>query len=115
MPPLLSEKEKDVIDSGDESDDCPMSTQVLEDIHDGIQTHLIVNSRESYYKIHDSINQRQSEMKIALKSTRNMGKGLHKVFKTVVNDIFRVSQLWENPPISFQKPETLLKIKNMVW
>ena len=34
------------------------------------------------------MKQRQPERKGALKATRNMGKVLHKVFKTVVKDIF---------------------------
>ena len=39
------------------------------------------------YKIRDRITQRQLEWKGALKSTRNMGKGLHKVFSTFVREI----------------------------
>ena len=87
MPPLLSEEEIDVMDSGDESDDEPMSTEMLEDICDGSQSRLSVNRREARYKIRDFIKQRQSEWKVALKATRYMGKGLHKLFKTVVKDI----------------------------
>ena len=30
MPPLISEEEMDTIDSGDESDDDPMSTEMVE-------------------------------------------------------------------------------------
>ena len=60
---------------------------MLEDIFDRIQTHPNVNRRESRYKIRDRISQRQSEWKGELKSTRSMGKGLHKVFSTVVKDI----------------------------
>ena len=52
------------------------------------------NKRESRYNIHDRIRQRQSELKGALKSTQNMGKGLHKVFKTVVKEISK-----ELPPL----------------
>ena len=33
------------------------------------------------------MKQRQSEWKGALKATKNMGKGLHKVFKTAVKEI----------------------------
>ena len=58
--------------------------EMLEDICDGSQTHLNVNRRKARYKIHDCIKQRQSEWKGALKATLNMGKGLHKKFKTVV-------------------------------
>ena len=62
---------------------------MLHDIRDGSQTHPNVNRRESRYKIHDCIRQRQSEWKGALKSTRSMGKGLHKVFSTVVKEIYQ--------------------------
>ena len=45
----------DVIDSGDESDDEPMSTEMLEDICDSSQYHTRINRREACYKIHDRI------------------------------------------------------------
>ena len=64
-----------------------MSSQMLEDISDGSQTHPNVNRREVHYKIRDRIGQRQSEWKGALKYMRSMGKGLHKLFSTVVKDI----------------------------
>ena len=60
---------------------------MLEDICDGSQTHPNVNRREARYKIRDCIRQRQAECKGALKYTRSMGKGLHKVFSTVVKEI----------------------------
>ena len=72
---------------GDESDHDSMFTEMLEDICDGSQYHPSVNMREVRYKIYDHIRQRQSEWKGVLKSTQNMDKGLHKVFKTVVKDI----------------------------
>ena len=77
----------DVMDSGDEYDDEPMSTDILLFIRDGSQSYPNVNGREARYKVRDCIKQRQSEWKRALKSTRNMGKGLHQVFKTVVKEI----------------------------
>ena len=46
MPPLLSEEEIDVMDSGDESDDDPIFTDLLEDIRDGSQSHPIFNRRK---------------------------------------------------------------------
>ena len=58
-------------------------------MRDGSQTHPNVNRREARYKIRDHIRQKQSEWKRALKSTRSMGKGLHKVFLTVVKDIYQ--------------------------
>ena len=84
MPPLLSLEESNALYSGNESDDGPMSTEMLEDICDGSQYHLNVNRIEAHYKICDQIKQRQSEWREALKDTQNMGKGLHKVFNTVI-------------------------------
>ena len=46
-----------------------------------------INKREARYKIRDRVRQRQPEWKGALKATRNTGKGLHKVFSTVVKYI----------------------------
>ena len=80
----MSEQDMDVINSGDESDHDLVSTEMLEDIRDGIQTYPNVNRREARYNIRDHIRQRQSERKVALKYTLSMGKGLHKVFSTVV-------------------------------
>ena len=42
MPPLLSKEEMVAVDSGDESDNEPMSTDILEDIRDGSKYHLNV-------------------------------------------------------------------------
>ena len=39
IPPLLSEEEMDVMDSDNDSDDEPMSTEMLEDIREGSQYH----------------------------------------------------------------------------
>ena len=60
---------------------------MLENISDGSQSHPNVNRREARYKIRGCIKQRQSEFKGELKATQKMGKGLHKVFKTIVKDI----------------------------
>ena len=48
---------------GDESDNKPMSTEMLEEIRDGSQSHPNVNRREARYKIRDCIKQKQSEQK----------------------------------------------------
>ena len=77
----------DAMNSGDESDNDLISTEMLENIHDGSQTHPNINRREACYKICDRIRQRQSEWKGALKATQSTGKGLHKVFSTVVKEI----------------------------
>ena len=57
----------DVMDSGDESDDKPMSTEMLEDICDGSQSHPNVNRTEARYKICERIKQRQLEWRVSLK------------------------------------------------
>ena len=51
------------MDSGDDYDDEPMSTKMLEEICDSSQSHLSVSRREARYKIRDSIKQGQLEWK----------------------------------------------------
>ena len=94
MPPLLSEDEMDAMDSGYESDNELISTEMLENICDGSKYHPNVNRREDRYKIRDRIKQRQPEWKGAIIAPKNMGKGLNKVFKTVVKEISQ-----EMPPL----------------
>ena len=77
----------DAMDYGDESDHDHISTEMLEDICDGSQSHPSVNRREACYKICDGIKQRQLEWKGVLNATRNTGKGLQKVFKTIIKYI----------------------------
>ena len=84
---MMSKQDMDAINSGDESDHDLISTDMVEEICDGSQTYPSVNRRESCYKIRECIRQRQSECKGALNSTQSIGKGLHKVFSTVVKDI----------------------------
>ena len=84
---MMIEQDMYAINSGDESDHDIISTEMLEDIRDGSQTHPNVTRREARYKIRDRIKQRQSEWKGALKDTRNMGKCLHKVLSTTVREI----------------------------
>ena len=59
----------DSINYGDESDHDLISTEILEEICDGSQTHPNVNRREARYKVRDRIRQKQPEWKGALKST----------------------------------------------
>ena len=61
IPPQLIEEEMYAMDYGDESDDDPMSTMMLEDICYGSQSHSNVNMIEACYKIRDRIKQRQLE------------------------------------------------------
>ena len=73
MPPLLILEETNALNSGDESDDDLISTEMLENIRDKIQSHPNVNMREAHNKIRDSIKQRQPEWKEELKSTQKHG------------------------------------------
>ena len=66
---MMSEQDMENINSGDKSDHDLISTYMLEDIRDGIQTHMNVNRREAHYKIRDRIRQRKLEWKGALKAT----------------------------------------------
>ena len=85
---MMIKQDMENLDSNEKSDHDLISMEMLHDICDGSQTHPNVNKREERYKIHDRIRQRKSEWKGALKATRSMGKGLHKVFQTVVKEIF---------------------------
>ena len=79
-----------------------------EDIRGGSQSHLDVNRRDTSYQILDCIKQRQLEWKGAIKSTQKMGKGSHKVFKTIVNEILQyLPPLGEtDSEVSYFIPET---------
>ena len=83
----MNEQDMENLDEKEKSDHDLISLETLEDIRDGSQTRQTVNKREARWKIRDRIKQRQSEWKGELKSTRNMGKGLHKVFSTIVKEI----------------------------
>ena len=65
----------DAINYGDESYDDFMSTEMLEDIRDGSQSHPNVIRIEARYKLRDCIKQRQLEFKGELKATKSMVKG----------------------------------------
>ena len=49
----------DVISSGDGCDDGPMSTDMLEGICNGSQSHLNIKRREVIYNIRGCLKQRQ--------------------------------------------------------
>ena len=60
MPQRLSLEETDALDPGDDSDDEPLSTDMLEDIRYRIQPHPDVNRIDARSKIPDRIKQRLS-------------------------------------------------------
>ena len=66
---MMSKQDTEDINSGDESDHDFISTEMLEYIRDGSQTHPHVNRREVRYKIRDHIRQIQPDWKVALKAT----------------------------------------------
>ena len=45
MPPILSEEDRDAMDYGDASDHDIISTDMLEDIHDGSQPHPNIDQK----------------------------------------------------------------------
>ena len=55
MPQLLSLEKSNALDSGYESDDELMSTELLDDICYRSQSHPDVNRRDAHYKIRDRI------------------------------------------------------------
>ena len=57
---MMSEQDMENLDSNEKSDHDLISTEILEDIRDGSQTHPTVNKREARLKIRDRIKQRQS-------------------------------------------------------
>ena len=67
---------------------------MLEYIRDGRQNHPILNRKKEHYKIRDHNKRRQTEWKVTLKDTQNVGKGLNKVFKNVVKEILRDLPTW---------------------
>ena len=65
----MSEQDMNAMNSCDESDHDPISTEMLEYIRDRSQIHPNVKRGEARYKIRDRIRQRQPERKGALKAT----------------------------------------------
>ena len=81
---MMNGQDMENLDEKEKFDDDHISTETLEDIRDGNQTHPNVDKREARLAICDRIKQRKSECKGALKATRNMGKGLHKANSTII-------------------------------
>ena len=48
-----------------------------------------INKREARLSIRDCIKQKKSEWKGTLRATHKMGKGLHRVFSTIVSEILQ--------------------------
>ena len=55
---MMSKQYMENLDSNEKSDHDLISTEMLEDIRDGSQTHPNVNKREARYKIRDRVRQK---------------------------------------------------------
>ena len=75
------------LDETEKFDDDLISTETLEDIRDGNQTHPKIDKREARIKIRDRIKQKKSQWTVALRATHKIGNGLHRFFNTIVSDI----------------------------
>ena len=56
---MMSEQDMENLNYNEHSDHDLISTEMLENIRDGSQTHLNVNKREARYKIRDRIRQKE--------------------------------------------------------
>ena len=84
---MMSEQDMENLDEKEKFDDDLISTETLHDICDDNQTHPNIDKMEASLKISDRVKQKKSEWKGALRATHKMGKGLHKVFSTIVEEI----------------------------
>ena len=55
---MMNKQDMENLDSNEQSNHDLISTEMLEDIRDGSQTHLNVNKREARYEICDRIRQK---------------------------------------------------------
>ena len=79
-----AEEEKSISDY-DDSDGESKSTNIIKDIRDGSQIHPKIGAREARFKIRDLIRQTQNECKGSELSAKIMCKGLHKLFKDLID------------------------------
>ena len=61
--------------------------ELLQNIRDGNQNHPKINKREARMAIRDRIKQNKSEWKEEIRATHKMGKGLRRLFRTIVLEI----------------------------
>ena len=99
--------------AGHESDAEPMSMDMLEDIRNGIQYHLIINRRETSYKIYDCIKKMSEEWEVTFLLSCNMGKNFTKSLRLFFMEFHKYYQFWLNRVQKFltslQYLETLQK------
>ena len=84
---MMSEKDMENLKEKEEFDDDLISTETLHDIHDVNQNHPSIEKREARIAICYRIKQKKSQWKGALRATHKMGKGLNRVFSTIISKI----------------------------
>ena len=84
---MMSKKDMENINEKEKLDNDLICTETLHDIRDGNQTHPRIDKREARLEIRDRIKQNKSQWKGALRATHKMGKGLHRIFSTIVSEI----------------------------
>ena len=60
MPPIIIEEEIDAMDYGNNSEDEPIYTDMLEYICDGSKSHPSINNREARYQISGKVKKIQT-------------------------------------------------------
>ena len=86
---MMSKKDKENFDEKEKFDDNLISTEMLHDICDRNQNHPKIDKREARLAICDRIKQKKLQWKGALRARHKMGKGLHRVFSTIVSEILQ--------------------------
>ena len=84
---MMNKKDMENIDGKENFDDDLISAETLHDTRDGNQTHPSIDKRKARLEIRDRIKQKKPQWKGALRATHKMGKGLHRVFSTIVSEI----------------------------
>ena len=84
---MMSLRDMENLGETEKFDEGLISKELLQDIRDGNQNHPKINKREACMEIRERIKQKKSQRKGALRATHKMGKGLHRVFSTIVSEI----------------------------
>ena len=84
---IMSKRDMESLDEKEKVNDDLISTETLHDICDGTQTNTNIDKREARLKMRDRVKQKKLQWKGALRATHKMGKGLHRIFSTIVSEI----------------------------
>ena len=75
----------DELSTDNDSNDGSVSAKYIKEILWRSQIHPELNSRDTIFKIRNSIRKTQNYWKVTELSAKSTGKGFHKLFKAVVN------------------------------